>query len=241
MQRDALARRERDDALRRLEVVVAQRPADVDALRGEQRVGHAAADHERVDALPAGSRTRRSCLPTFAPPIAQTNGWAGSSVSRAERGQLGLHQQARVRRQVGARRLGRGVRAVRGGEGVVDVEVAAARELRARTPGRCASSSGWKRTFSSSANVAVAQVARRRAAQSSPTQSVGELHRRRRAARPARRRPGAASTSGRACRRAGRGARGRRSARPARAASAASAARRRCASRRRSRRPSSER
>ena len=78
--------------------------------------------------------------------------------------------------------FGRGVGAMCGTERVVDVEVAERGKLRARRPDRSASSSGWKRTFSSSTNVAVAQRVDR-GARGRADAIVRERDRRRRAAR----------------------------------------------------------
>ena len=58
----------------------------------------------------------------FAPPIAQTNGFAGFSVSRESALEFGFHQKAGGARQQMRDALGRRVRAVRRAERVVDVE-----------------------------------------------------------------------------------------------------------------------
>ena len=73
----------REIALCRIEIVVAQRSSDVDAGRGEKRVGHAAADAERVDEFERDASKTPILSLIFAPPIAQTNGFAGRSIRRA--------------------------------------------------------------------------------------------------------------------------------------------------------------
>ena len=79
---------------------------------------------------------------TFAPPITQTYGCEGSSVRRASaESSACIKQSGSVWKQM-RDALGRGVRAMRRTERVVDVEIAQTPRARARTPGSFCSSSG---------------------------------------------------------------------------------------------------
>ena len=117
------------------EVVLAQRLADIVAARGEEGVGHAAADDQHVDLLhevheqidlgrdlgaadDRHHRPRRIAEPLF------------------QRVELGLHGPAGKGREMARQPFGRGVRAVRGGKSVVDEDVAILRRAVRRRPDR---------------------------------------------------------------------------------------------------------
>ncbi len=87
---------------------------------------------------------------TLTPPGDHDERMLGRVEQAAERLELAAQQQARGRRQQVRDALGRGVRAVRGAEGVVDVGVGERARGRPRRPGSLAVSPAWKRTFSSS-------------------------------------------------------------------------------------------
>ena len=98
---------------------------------------------------------------TFAPPTTATSGRFGSSrmpvsvaTSRSSSRPAALGSRC-------ATRLGRGVRAVRGAERVVDVDVGRARRALGRAPGRSSSPPSKKRTFSSHHDVGVAATSSR--------------------------------------------------------------------------------
>ena len=80
--------------------------------------------------------SRSSLVDTLAPPTMAATGRCGASSALLERLELGLHGAARIGGQLVGEALGRGVRAMRGREGVVDVDVAERRQLARRRPGR---------------------------------------------------------------------------------------------------------
>ena len=94
------------------------------ALRGEERVGHAAADDEEVDLLHEVARAGRAWSTPSRRRRSPRPGAAGLSSAPGQRLDLSLHRAARIGRQLMGEPLGRGMRAMRGGEGVVDVDVA---------------------------------------------------------------------------------------------------------------------
>ena len=105
------------------EVTLQQRLADAVALRVQEGVGHAAADQQQVHA-------REQVLQHAE--LARHLGAANHGGKRArgvvervaERRQLLLHEQPGDGGQVRGHAHGRGVRAVRGAEGVIHVEIA---------------------------------------------------------------------------------------------------------------------
>ena len=68
--------------------------------------------------------SRSSLVETLAPPTMATTGRFGVAERLRQRFELGLHGAARIGRELVAKPFGRGMRAMRGGEGVVDPEVA---------------------------------------------------------------------------------------------------------------------
>ena len=81
-----------------------------------------------------------------------------------------------IGRQHVAEAFGRGMRAVRGREGVVDVDVAELGAVRSAKAGSFFSSPLWKRVFSSS-RMSPSFIAATALPAGSPTQSVGEADR----------------------------------------------------------------
>ena len=108
-------------------IALEQALADRPALGDQERVGHAAADDERVDAVRRCSRTL-SLSETLAPPMTAANGSRRCLEQGRERLDLPLHEQAGVGRQELGDADGRGMRPVRRPEGVVDVDVGVGRE-----------------------------------------------------------------------------------------------------------------
>ena len=146
------------------------------------------------------------------------------------------HQQAgRSLADVMDDALGRRVRAMRGPERVVDVDVGERGKLLARTPGRSSLPRAWKRRFSSRMTPPVPAFAIACAAgspmQSRRTRQAG------RGAPTAATRPAGASTRDSVCPSAGRGATPESRSRPDRARSGSSAGTRGCACPPRSARP----
>ena len=113
-----------DDAQRgRGEILFRQRLADADALRVQEGIGHAAADHQRIDL--ADEIFQEVDLGGDLGAADDRDHGLGRRVQRlVERVELGLHGAAGIGRQLVAEALGRGMRAVRGREGVVDPDVA---------------------------------------------------------------------------------------------------------------------
>ncbi|EGE56036.1 hypothetical protein RHECNPAF_770084 [Rhizobium etli CNPAF512] len=105
------------------EIMFAERLADIGAAGGDEGVGHAAADDERVDLLDEVHQQVD---------LGRDLGTADNCDHRADRGaeaffqrfQLGLHGAPGIGRQVMGKALGRGMGAVSGGEGVVDINIA---------------------------------------------------------------------------------------------------------------------
>ena len=97
---------------------------------------------------------KRSMTPilsvTLAPPRTTTSGRVGVVEDRGQLAHLALEQQAGVGGQVVGDALGRGVGAVGGAEGVVDVDVGERRRAPRRARRRSLVSPGSKRVFSSS-------------------------------------------------------------------------------------------
>jgi len=119
------------------EIFLGQRLADIDALRMQEGVGHAAADDQHIDlADEIGQEVE----------LGRDLGAAHDRSERAlrrfqrlaERFELGLHAASRVGREQVPQAFGRGVRAVRRAERVVHVHVAQARERARRRPRRSA-------------------------------------------------------------------------------------------------------
>ena len=77
-------RRRHDLARRVCQVRLAQRLADIDALRMQERVGHAAADHQRVE---FGHQivSREILVETLAPPTTAATGRSGCRGRSARR------------------------------------------------------------------------------------------------------------------------------------------------------------
>jgi hypothetical protein len=120
---EARGRGGEDVARRRGHVVLAERLAHVDALRGEEGVGHAAADHEMFDLAhemcpAARSWSRPWRRPPPPPPAAR------ASSARPPAPSVRPPSAGRRRRAGAAPALRRRMRAVRGREGVVDIDIA---------------------------------------------------------------------------------------------------------------------
>ena len=113
----------------------AQRLADADALRVQKRIGHAAADHEGVDL--ADQIAQEVELGRDLGAADHRDDRPGRRFERlAERLELGLHGAAGIGRQLVAETFGRGMGAMGGRKGVVDLDVAEPGELRRRRPDR---------------------------------------------------------------------------------------------------------
>ena len=107
----------------RREILFRQRFADADALRMQKSVGHAAADHQRVDL--ADEIFQKIDLGGNLGAADDRDHGLGRRFQRlAQRVEFGLHGAPGIGRQLVAEAFGRGVRAVRGREGVVDPDVA---------------------------------------------------------------------------------------------------------------------
>ena len=105
------------------EILLGQRLADADALRVQEGVGHAAADHQRIDL--ADEVFQQVDLGRDLGAADDRDHRLGRRFQRlVQRVELGLHGAAGIGRQLVAEAFGRGVRAVRGRERVVDPDVA---------------------------------------------------------------------------------------------------------------------
>ena len=104
-------------------VVLAERAAHVEALRGEEGVGHGAADDEDVDLL---DQVREQV--DLGRDLGAADDGHQRPVGVAEGGfqrlEFRLHQPAGAGGQEAGQRLGRGMRPMGGGEGIVAVDVA---------------------------------------------------------------------------------------------------------------------
>ena len=107
----------------RRQILFRQRLADADALRMQKRVGHAAADHERVD-LADEIFQQIDLGGNLGAADDRDHGFGRRFQRLAQRVEFGLHGAPGIGRQLVAEAFGRGVRAVRGREGVVDPDVA---------------------------------------------------------------------------------------------------------------------
>ena len=201
-------------------LLLAQRVADLVALRREERE-HIAPPIRIASAISRNASSTPILSVTLAPPTIATSGRCGVVEDALQRLDLALEQEPGRARQQLRDAVRRGVRAVRGAERVVDVDVAERGVARGERRGRPSSrprSSG--RSRASRRRRRAAPRARRRAG------------RRRRAARRAAPRPGASENSGSRSFGRPRWASSTSRARRARAARAASAARPGCARRR---------
>ena len=107
----------------RREILLRQRLADADALRMQEGVGHAAADHQRIDL--ADEVFQQVDLGRDLGAADDRDHRLGRRFQRlAQRVELGLHGAAGIGRQLVAEAFGRGMRAVRRRERVVDPDVA---------------------------------------------------------------------------------------------------------------------
>ena len=126
--------RQDDGAIRRLglfqdpqrgggEILFRQRFADADALRMQEGVGHAAADHQRIDL--ADEVFQKVDLGGDLGAADDRDHRLGRRFQRlAERVEFGLHGAAGIGRQLVAEALGRGMGAVRRRKRVVDPDIA---------------------------------------------------------------------------------------------------------------------
>ena len=130
------------------QVALIQRVADRIALRRQKGVGHGAADHQHVDLVTRFSSSA-ILVETLAPPTTASSGRCGSS-SAFSRWSVPPPSRARHRPAAMREAFGRGMGAMRGGEGVVDEDVAERARARSAKAASFFSSPGWKRVFSSS-------------------------------------------------------------------------------------------
>ncbi len=111
------------------EILLGQRLADRDALGVQEGVGHAAADHQRVDLV--DEVFEQVDLGRDLGAADDRDDGLGRRAQRLlQRVELGLHGAAGIGRQLVAEALGRGVGAVRGRERVIDPDVAELCQLR---------------------------------------------------------------------------------------------------------------
>ena len=123
----ALRRRARPPRLGLPLLALVQRVADREAVGGREREGHGAADQDGVGAL--GERLEHADLVGHLDAAGDHDERPLGRVQQAaERLELAPQQQPGSGRQQVRDALGRGVRAVRGAEGVVDVDVGELRE-----------------------------------------------------------------------------------------------------------------
>ena len=105
------------------EILLRQRLADADTLRMQEGVGHAAADHQRIDL--ADEVFEQVDLGRDLRAADDRDHRLGRRFQRlAQRVELGLHGAAGIGGQLVAEAFGRGMRAVRRRERVVDPDVA---------------------------------------------------------------------------------------------------------------------
>ena len=105
------------------QIDLAQAFADLLALGGEEGVGHAAADDQEIDLL--GQIAEQLQLGRHLGAADHRRDRAGGLFKRVGQGlDLGLHGAAGIGRQLAREAFGRGVGAMGGGEGVVDIDVA---------------------------------------------------------------------------------------------------------------------
>jgi len=169
--------------------------ADLDAARGEEGVGHAAADDQHLhlgDELPSSS----SLVDTLAPPTMAATRATRALERRLERFELGLHPSVPHRRQEMGEALVEAWARWAAEKGVVDIGVAALRQRLGELE-LVFSSPAWKRVFSSRQHLARHERGRRLGG------GLADAVRREgppggRAIAPGPRRPGAGSPSGRA-------------------------------------------
>ena len=116
-------------------ILLGERLLNVDALRVQERVRHGAADHQRVD---LGDQVLQQLeLGRDLRAADDGDDRARRRFQRlAERFELGLHGAARIGRKLVRETFGRGVRAVRGRESVVDDRCRRALRASRRRPGR---------------------------------------------------------------------------------------------------------
>ncbi len=153
------------------EIGLAQRLADRLALRGEEGVGHAAADDQRLDLGRADCRGDRAWSKPW-----RRRRWprpgapdASQRLVRARRARPAWRGRHRPASRC-ADRLDRGMRAVRDREGVVDEDVAERAPAAVAKSGSFFSSPGWKRVFSRQ-RMSPSFIAATAASATSPTQS----------------------------------------------------------------------
>ena len=87
------------------EIVLAQRLADADALRGEEGVGHAAADDQRIDLRRRDFRAGRAWSTPWRRRRSPITGWSALAERLAERLQFRLHGAAGIGGQLVRRGL----------------------------------------------------------------------------------------------------------------------------------------
>ena len=107
--------------------MLSQALADRDSARGEESVGHAAADHQMIDLgdqVPEDVELRRDLGAAHN----RRHRPFGVAERLFQRFELGLHRPAGERRETMRDSLGGGMGAMGGGESVVDIEVAEAGE-----------------------------------------------------------------------------------------------------------------
>src|SRR6185437_6862034 len=123
-----LFRRGRDRARGVGEVLLAQRLADIHALGEQEGVGHPPADNEDIDLVHEITEEVELGRDLGAPDN-RRKGPRRIAEREIERLELSLHRPSRMRGQAMGEALGCRMRAVGGGEGVVDIEIAQLGEL----------------------------------------------------------------------------------------------------------------
>jgi len=145
-----------------LTLLLALRVADLVALGGEEREAHGAADQHRVGALQEGVEDA-DLVGHLRPADDRDERAAGIGQQPGERLDLALQQPARgLALHVVGDALGRSMRAVRGAEGVVDVDAVGQARERAGELGVVRGLAGLEAHVLQQQRVAVAQRARRR-------------------------------------------------------------------------------
>ena len=122
----------------------ARRFADLDPLGHEERVGHAAADHQMIDLVPPDCPASSSLVDTLAPPTTAITGRAGvPKAASSARNSASINRPAAFGNSR-AIAVGRGMRPVRGRKGIVAQDIAQRRHGAAPDRGSFASSAGVK-------------------------------------------------------------------------------------------------
>ncbi len=114
------------------EIVLAERLADAFAAARARKVLAMPPPMTSASTFLTRLSSRSSLVEILAPPTMATTGRSAIAEALLQRFELGLHGAAGIGRQEVGETFGRGVRAVGGGEGVVDEDVAIGGQLRRR-------------------------------------------------------------------------------------------------------------